>query len=142
MPDTAQPLAARLIETSDAPATNATPYSMGAGDVFAGDLSVIGDRDRVAITLSEGSAYQISLSGASSGAGTLSDPYLRIYDSSGNQVAFNDDSGGTLESSLNFAPSASGTYYIEAGSFAGLCCAKSMNPGLPLSPDGVIPRPL
>ena len=88
--DTA-PEAANIIETSDAPAGTGTGYVMAVGDTFSGELSPSGDRDWVAIQLEAGQAYDIAVTGSPSGDGTLSDPYLRVYDSNGNLVAEDDD---------------------------------------------------
>jgi hypothetical protein len=57
--------------------------------------------------------------GQHAGSGTLEDPYLRLHDSNGVQVAFNDDiqDGVIRDSQLSYTPSASGAYYLEAGAF-------------------------
>ena len=103
---------AALSETSDAAASSATGYTMAAGDTFSGTLGTTGDRDWVAVTMTAGSTYDISLIG-----GTLSDPYLRLYNSNGTLVSENDDDDG-LDSGLSYTASTSGTYYIAAGAFS------------------------
>jgi pathogenesis-related protein 1 len=45
------------------------------------------------------------------------DTYLRIEDANGKEVAFNDDSNGTLNSALNFRPQETGTYRIIVTTF-------------------------
>ena len=84
-----------------------------------GALEVTGDRDWFRVQLTAGMSYVFDLMGAQTGAGTLSDPYLRLHDSSGALVAQNDDivTGTDLDSELTYAPAATGTYYIEAGAF-------------------------
>ncbi|NSY37281.1 M10 family metallopeptidase C-terminal domain-containing protein [Leisingera sp. ANG59] len=109
---------ASIFETSDAANGTSTQYSMSAGDTFQGNLSSSGDRDWVAINLEAGQTYEIDLAGSTSGGGTLSDPYLRLHDSSGSIITLNDDSGGTLDSFLTFTAITTGTYYINAGAFA------------------------
>ncbi|MCS7045780.1 MAG: hypothetical protein NZO58_05445 [Gemmataceae bacterium] len=47
------------------------------------------------------------------------DPYLRIEDSKGNNLAEDDDSGGNLQSRLAFRPPANDTYQLIATSYAG-----------------------
>ncbi len=74
-----------------------------------------GDRDAVRITLAAGQTYALSLDAGASGG--ISDPYLRVLNGSGAQVAFNDDGGPGLSSFLSFTPSVSGTYYLVAGSY-------------------------
>ncbi|NPD21274.1 M10 family metallopeptidase, partial [Alterinioella nitratireducens] len=71
----------------------------------------------MAITLSAGETYEIDLFGTG-GAGELGDPYLRLYDACGTQVAFNDDGGPGFDSQLTFTPATTGTYYISARAYA------------------------
>jgi hypothetical protein len=47
------------------------------------------------------------------------DPFLRIEDSHGKQLAFDDDSGGNLQARLKFAPPADGVYRVIATHFDG-----------------------
>ena len=110
------PVAQRLTETTDAAASTDTAYTMSVEDTFSGSLDSAGDRDWVAISLTAGDTYLISVAGSGGGT-TLFDPYLRLYDSSGSLVTGNDDSGLiSRDSQLTFTASASGTYYISAGS--------------------------
>ena len=109
------PVAQRLTETTDAAAGTDTDYTMSVEDTFSGSLDSAGDIDWVAISLTAGDAYLITLAG--SGTTTLIDPDLRLYDSSGSLVTGNDDSGFGLDSQLTFTASASGTYYISAGAY-------------------------
>ncbi|WIY25697.1 M10 family metallopeptidase [Parasedimentitalea psychrophila] len=111
--------AARILETSDAAASIATTYSISVGDIFAGSLSS-GDRDWVAIELQAGAVNTINLNGSYGGSGTLSDPYLRLYNSAGVMVSSNDDNGDSLNSTLIASVDVSGTYYLSAGSYRDL----------------------
>lgn len=108
---------ATIIETSDAAADDSTSYSFDVGDVFNGTLDSAGDRDWVAITLEEGQNYTINLTGTTGG---LADPYLRLYDSNGTLLEFNDDinyGAGIRDSSIDFTATSSGVYYLSAGSY-------------------------
>lgn len=109
---------ATIFEGVDAPAGTGTPYSISVGDVFSGELGFAGDRDWVAVTLEAGQTYTISVSGSPSGSGTLTDPYLRFYDSDGNLIAVDDDGGPGTDSELTFTATTSGTYYVSAGGYA------------------------
>ncbi|MDC0659147.1 M10 family metallopeptidase C-terminal domain-containing protein [Leisingera sp. SS27] len=91
---------------------------MSPGDTFEGTLSSDGDRDWVAITLTAGETYEIELSGAAGGGGTLIDPYLRLYNSQGSLVRSDDDGGPGYDSAITFTASSSGTYYISAGAYS------------------------
>ena len=45
-------------------------------------------------------------------SGDSMDTMLRLFDASGNELAFNDDSGGTLYSQLTYSFASAGTYYV------------------------------
>lgn len=47
------------------------------------------------------------------------DPYLRLENPNGIQVAFNDDHGGTLDSQIRFTPALAGSYRIIATTLSG-----------------------
>ena len=91
-------------------------YSISVEDSFSGNLS-LGDRDWVGITLNAGTSYVFNLTGSTSGDGTLSDPFLRLYDSNGSFLTLNDDGGSGAESRILFTASNTGTYYLSAGSY-------------------------
>ncbi len=108
---------ANYTETVDAIGSSATIYSMGSGDTFTGTISSGGlDQDWIAINMVAGTTYFISETGIS-----LSDPLLRLMDSSGNMIAFNDDidtASGNYNSQIAYTASTTGTYYINAGSYS------------------------
>ena len=106
-----------VTENSDADNNSSTRYSLSVSDTFSGNLSSSGDRDWVGITLNSGISYEFNLTGSRSGDGTLYDPYLRLYDSNGTFLTFNDDGGLGLESKISFTASYTGTYYLSAGSW-------------------------
>jgi hypothetical protein len=80
-----------------------------------GNLEVAGDHDWFRVQLVQGTSYTIDLRGASANAGTLSDPFLRLYNSASMLLASDDDSGGNLNSRIVFSATSSGAYYIDAG---------------------------
>lgn len=111
-----EPIFATISEGSDAAGNTSTIYSMSEGDTFAGTLSTGADRDWVEITFEAGDFYNIELFGV--GASGVGDTYLRIFNSSGTQIASNDDGGVGFNSGFaNFSVTTTGTYYISAGSF-------------------------
>ena len=83
------------------------------------EIEVKGDIDYHRVELVSGSTYIVDLKGAQNSQGTLADPLIRgIYDSSGNSLGLSDDDGGEgTNSRLEFAPDASGTYFIAAGHY-------------------------
>lgn len=113
-----QEIEAIRFESSDAAANVSTAYSMSVGDTFRGTVSTAFDQDWVAINLVAGQTYDITQQGAPTGAGTLSDPYLRLYNGSGSLLALNDDSGGLLNSALSYTATSTGTYYVSAGAYS------------------------
>jgi Peptidase M10 serralysin C terminal/Metallo-peptidase family M12B Reprolysin-like len=104
-------------ETLDAAAGTVTSYSMQVGEDFLGTLDPGADRDAVAVTLSAGQTVTIALEAYDVLGNETEDPYLRILNSAGVLIAENDDAEGR-DSALTFQATISGTYYIQAGSFA------------------------
>jgi hypothetical protein len=75
----------------------------------------VGDHDWYRISLTAGQQITISLSGTATGG--VPDPYVDIRNSAGTVLAWNDDSGSSLNSKLVFTATTSGTYYIDAGGY-------------------------
>ena len=80
-----------------------------------GDLSASYERDPYEISLVAGVSYTFDLEGSPTGKGSLSDPYLRVFDNTGRQVAYDDDGGVGYNSHLVYTPSVSGSYSLSAG---------------------------
>jgi hypothetical protein len=99
--------------------TTAPLAHVAVNGVANGTLEVTSDRDWFSVQLTAGWTYTINLEGGPTGAGTLSDPYLRFHDAAGALLAQNDDaSAGNLNSQLTYVATATGTYYVEAGAFS------------------------
>ncbi len=95
--------------------------ALGTGGAGIGTINFAGDRDVFAVTLTAGQTYHFELQGNSSSSGTLSDGYLRLLNSAsgpGTVVALDDDGGVGANSRIVYTPTASGTYYLQAGAFA------------------------
>ena len=99
----------------DIPGDASTGATLTVGGSVIDTIEVNGDHDWFRISLTAGQAITVSLN--SYGSGGLSDPYLRIRDSSGTEIFHNDDGGGTLNSRLSFSAPSTGTYYIDVGGF-------------------------
>lgn len=85
-----------------------------------GRTSIIGapgDADWFAIELVEGRPYRLSVQGIEPNA--LPDPYLRLYDQQGNEVAADDDGGTGLNAYLSFATPTGGTYFAAVSAYGG-----------------------
>lgn len=109
---------APVVESSDAAESISTSYSVSVNQPFHGTINSTGDRDWVRIELVAGEEYQIDLYGSPSGAGTLGDPILALYDANGTYITGNDDGGSGTESHVTFTPATSGTYYVMARGYA------------------------
>jgi len=85
-----------------------------------GTLETAADQDWIQVNLVAGTSYIFTLQGTSSGNGTLSDPYLRLYNSAGTQLLENDDAGpvgSTTDSRLRYTATSTGVYYLSARAF-------------------------
>ena len=92
-----------------------TDGSVAVGGSAAGDIETARDRDWFAVELVAGRTYVFDLEGSPTGAGTLSDTYLRgIHDANGNRLSgtTNDDGGTGTNSRLTFTATESGTHYV------------------------------
>lgn len=83
-----------------------------------GRVSVIGsegDVDWFMIEMIEGRPYRFNL--MSMGEGGLADPALTLYNSNGQQVAYDDDGGTGFNSYLTFMSPTGGTYFAGVSAF-------------------------
>ena len=106
--------------SQDAAANAGTAYAMSAGDTFEGTFGSKADEDWIRINLIQGETYEINLAGAVTDTGA--DTILKIFNSAGEQVAYNDDvdlATGKLYSMVTFSPDATGVYYISASTYRG-----------------------
>ena len=112
---------ATVQEMMDAAASTETAAEMSAGDTFKGTLSSKFDEDWIKIDMTAGMLYTINLSG-DDGDGGVADTFLRLFSSKGGYIKQNDDVEGeasNLDSSFQFIPEVSNTYYISAGAYTG-----------------------
>ena len=115
-------------------ATNITPnpvddYTAGTDTTgivavdgaVTGEIGVRDDRDWFAVTLEQGSTYEIDLQGSNAGTRILSDPFLRgIHDAAGNLIAgtTNDDYDRSgRDSQVTFTATEDAIYYVSAGAY-------------------------
>lgn len=100
-------------ETADAAENSSTAYVLQPWDAFWGDISSTSDEDWVAINLVAGESYNVRVLGGSY-PGELSDPYMRIYNSIGQEIAIDGSTlAGSATTHLRFTATESGTFYIE-----------------------------
>ncbi len=103
--------------TTDIAGNLNTTAELSTGSSLSSDIGADGDTDWVKIWLNRGTKYTFDLKASSSGVGTLSDPWLGLYDPTGIFVTSDDDGGTDLEGSLNFTPTQTGYYYLSAESY-------------------------
>jgi hypothetical protein len=105
-----------IAQDSDQPGDNTTQAQF-TGTAVEGDISSGGDVDWYRMRVEQGQRYSFTLEGVTN-EGVALDPMLGIYDSEGNQIAFNDDANMSLNSALSFTPQQSGDIFVEARAFA------------------------
>jgi hypothetical protein len=95
--------------------TYTVPISAGPNGTGSntGIVHSTSDQDWFRVTLRAGELYQFQLNSTSG-----LDPTLALHNSVGTQLAFNDDGGPGLNSLLTFRPTATGTYYLDAGGYS------------------------
>ena len=106
-----------IIETSDAANNAGTAYSIGIGQSAQGRIASLGDSDWFRVNLVAGHTYTFAAAGEGATSNSLDNPYLRLRDSAGTQLAFDNDSGPSGYSSLTFTASATGTYFLDVQAF-------------------------
>lgn len=95
------------------PGDKSTQTSLVVAGSVSGNVDYSGDEDWFRVDLQAGNQYSFALSG-------LPDSLLKLFDSSGDFVAFDDDGGGGTDSLLRFNPASDGTYYIAASVYGNM----------------------
>ena len=117
---------ADITEEDDAqPANTRTTTLLTRGgvpvDPVEGRIDYLGDQDWFAVTAVAGVTYQVDMEGRDTGKGSLSDPYLRVYISSGGQAVQvgtgNDDGGVGYNARITFTSGQYATYFVAAQGF-------------------------
>jgi hypothetical protein len=109
-------VSSEVLPPDDAGGDTSTSARISAGRAVTGHIDYEGDADWYRFSPREGYRYQVTLAG--SGEDALNDPFLRVLDSDGNEITSNDDSEGSLNSSLEFIPQNNRTVYLEARAYA------------------------
>lgn len=108
-----------IIMAADANATlsSATPLGSAneSGVSYSGAIDFANDVDLFSIQLQ--ASTQLSVQVDTPGLTNVLNPYLRVFNSSGTQIAFDNDSGPDGDSALSQFIAAAGTYYLGISSF-------------------------
>jgi parallel beta-helix repeat protein len=76
------------------------------------------DRDVDLVRMSLEAGSQIVVSANATTIGSFLDPFLRIFDSEGRQLSFNNDFGGSRDSRIEFTVPSDGVYYVGVSASA------------------------
>ncbi|MBI3437992.1 MAG: PPC domain-containing protein [Proteobacteria bacterium] len=108
-----------LAQDRDPPGDASTQAQLVAGTPIDGQISPAGDSDWYRLHVERGQSYHITLDGVAGGdAAQAIDTTLTVHGADGQQLAFNDDANGSLNSALDYVPSATGDVFVEAKSFS------------------------
>lgn len=107
-----------LAQSGDQAGDNTTQARLTTGDAVEGDISQGGDLDWFRMSVERGQRYRITLDGVAEGENAAIDPLLVVYGADGGQLAFNDDTGKSLNSALDYVPAQSGEVFVEARGFS------------------------
>ena len=105
------------VPPDDYPEDVSTIGMLAVGGSATGVISEAHDEDWFAVDLVGDQGYAFDLEGAPTGSGTLTDPYLTLIDTNGDEIEWDDDSGDGLNARLQYTPQLGGRYYIAAGAF-------------------------
>jgi Ca2+-binding RTX toxin-like protein len=101
---------------ADIPGSITTQRMLRVGDTWSDAIELSADQDWFRVWLVQGTTYHIRLD--SSGGVPLSDPLVRVLDSTGTvELARDDDGGGGLNSLIDITAAVTGTYFISAQGF-------------------------
>jgi len=105
---------------SDIPANITTKASVDSTlGWLSGQLEFGSDHDWIKVNLASGQTYNFFLSFLVTGSVTTGDSILTLRDAAGAPILTDDDGGVGKNSLLSYAPSVSGTYFLDIGQFAG-----------------------
>jgi hypothetical protein len=106
-------------QSADVPGDASTTATLSEGRPVNGAFDTEGDTDWYRLRVESGHRYVLGLSSVAESDEQAVDPMISIYDAEGNQVAFNDDSEGSLNSLLQYVPAQSGEVFVETREFIG-----------------------
>lgn len=88
------------------------------GRPVTGELEYEGDVDWYRLSVRTGQRYRITLDGAEGADVPLGDPFLRVIDGEGIELAVGDDTEMGLNAAIELVPTSSGDVFVEARGYA------------------------
>ena len=98
----------------DVPESAATKAELTVSTPVSGNIDFAQDADWHRFEVKSGATYLFDLEGSANGAGSLGNPFLRVLDANGNEIANNDNAGSNLNSQLGYSAAADGVVYVSA----------------------------
>ncbi len=83
----------------------------------SGTINAPSDIDMFRVSLTAGWQYSFDLKSVGNADTALSDPYLVLLDAAGKPLAYDDDTGGNLNSQITYTAPSTGNYYLAASDF-------------------------
>ena len=126
----------------DCAADRETDCVVGVGRSVTGNIDSETDKDWFKVELEAGKTYRFDMEGVSTERGTLTDPFLFLYDESGPPIWFHDDvdnKNRNLNSRITYAATAAGAYYLEARGSIGRTGTYTLSALETSPPDQVTP---
>ncbi|MBI5276535.1 MAG: PPC domain-containing protein [Burkholderiales bacterium] len=99
------------------PGDSSTSANVTVGGSVTGTIDTAGDADWYRVFLQAGTTYTFDLQGAYSGQGTLDDPILRLLNSGGSQVAYDDDGRGGYEARITYTATSTAWHFLSAQAY-------------------------
>jgi hypothetical protein len=90
-----------------------TGFNLAVGGSVVANAQFTGDNDWLAVQLQAGKRYVITEMGLPTGGGSLSDPFVRLHNALGAQIASDDDGGFGFNSELTVSVGSTGTYFVS-----------------------------
>ena len=130
-------LSVTLIPDEFSADTETTGAVTADGDYVRGVLEYSADIDWFAVQLEAGTRYRVDVKGGGVDyGGTLPNPVLVVYDSSGDALVSDDDTGRGRNARLTgFVPETDGTYYIGVNGRGGVGSYRVFVTTVPVDPD-------
>ncbi len=94
-----------------------TALKAGESRVFSGVMADATDVDVFKVSATSGTTMTVDIDAKTLSPASTLDSFVRIFDSSGTQLAFNDDSGGTTDSLATLSASTTGDFYIGVSAY-------------------------